>query len=59
MREFTHIAEIYGFRCYFNEHTNEVEGTNWFNDKMISLCTWIDVTFGINDGFYFKIIEKL
>lgn len=59
MKDYTHLAELYGFRCYFNEYTNEVEGTNWFNDQMISLCTWLDVKFGINDGFYLKIIEKI
>lgn len=59
MEGYTHLAELYGFRCWFNEDTNEVKGTNWFNDKMIDLMTWIDVTFEINDGFYFKIIEKL
>jgi hypothetical protein len=57
--EYTHIAELYGFRCYFNENTNEVVGTNWFNDKMIDLCTWIEQNIGLNDGFYIKIIQKL
>ncbi|MCY4781743.1 hypothetical protein ORI89_19005 [Sphingobacterium sp. UT-1RO-CII-1] len=59
MENYTHLAELYGFRCWFNEDTNEVKGTNWFNDQMISIFTWIDVTFEINDGFYIKVIERL
>ncbi|WP_282638084.1 hypothetical protein [Sphingobacterium thalpophilum] len=59
MNGFTHLAELYGFRCWFNEDTNEVKGTNWFNDKMIDIMTWIDVKFEINDGFYIKVIERL
>ena len=57
--DFTHIAEIYGFRCYFNEDTNEVKGTNWVYDKLIDLFIWIDTKFGINDGFSIKLIERL
>lgn len=59
MNEYTHLAELYGFRCWFNENTNEVRGTNWFNDQMISIMSWIDVKFEINDGFCLKVIEKL
>lgn len=58
-QEFTHIAEIYGFRCYFNDNTNDVVGTNWFNDKMIDLFVWLDLTFFENEFFKIKIIEEL
>jgi len=45
MEGYTHLAELYGFRCWFNEDTNEVRGTNWFNEQMISVMTWIDGKF--------------
>lgn len=59
MEGYTHLAELYGFRCLFNEDTNEVKGINWFNEKMIDIFIWVDVTFEISDGFYIKLIEKL
>lgn len=59
MEGYTHLAEIYGFRCWFNENTDEVRGINWFNDQMISIMTWLDTKFDINDGFYIKVIDKL
>lgn len=57
--KFTHLAELYGFRCYYNIDTHEVQGTNWFNVVMIDLFVWIDTTFLINNGFQIKIIRKL
>ena len=58
--DFTHIAELYGFKCYFNEITGDIQGTNWFNDSMIELFVWLDVSvFKINDCFEIKILEKL
>lgn len=57
--KYTHLAELYGFRCWYNDETGEVKGTNWFNEKMIDIFIWIDITFQINDGFYIKIIEEL
>ena len=59
MKSYTHIAKIYGFRCYFNEETGEVEGINWLNEKMIQLFIWIDLTFSDNEQFKIEIIEKL
>jgi hypothetical protein len=59
MKTFTHIAKIYGFKCYFNENTGEIEGTNYFTNLMIELFVWIDVTFTTNETFAIKIIEKL
>lgn len=59
-KKFTHLAEIYGFRCYFNEDTNDVKGTNWFNDIMIDLFIWLDVEIlQYNEVFKIKIIRKL
>lgn len=58
--KYTHLAELYGFRCYFNIDTNEVEGTNWFNDKMIELFIWLDVeVLQFNEYFEVKIIKEL
>lgn len=57
--KYTHLAELYGFRCWYNDDTGEVKGTNWFSEKMIDIFIWIDITFEINDGFYIKIIEEL
>lgn len=59
MKSYTHIAKIYGFKCYFNEDNGEVEGTNWLNEKMIELFVWIDLTFSDNEQFKIEIIEKL
>lgn len=57
--KYTHLAELYGFRCYFNEYTSEVEGTNWFNDKFIDIFLWIDLTFFENEYFEIKLIKEL
>lgn len=39
-RGYTHLVKFFGYRCWFNENTNEIEGVNWLNDKMIDLCTF-------------------
>lgn len=58
--KYTHLAELYGFRCYFNIDTNEIEGTNWFNNKMIDLFIWLDVeVLQFNEYFEVKIIKEL
>lgn len=59
MTEFTHLAELYGFRCYYNIHTNEVQGTNWFNDYMIELFLYLAVHVFEHEGFRLKIIKEL
>ncbi|WP_419788847.1 hypothetical protein HDF19_11990 [Mucilaginibacter sp. E4BP6] len=59
MKNYTHIAKIYGFKCYFNENTGEIEGVNWIENKLIELFVWIDVTFTSNDAFKIEILEKL
>lgn len=56
---YTHLAEIYGVRCYYNIDTDQLEGTNWFNEKLIDIFLWFDLTFEINDGFYIKLIKEL
>ncbi len=59
MEDYTHLAEIYGVRCYFNEDNNGVKGTNWINEKLIDFFVWFDTIFSMNDGFYIKLIKRL
>lgn len=59
---FTHLCKMYGFKCYVNFSDDggaEVEGTNWFNNKMIDWFAWIDSTFSINHAFPILILEEL
>jgi hypothetical protein len=59
MESYTHLAEIYGIKCYFNIDTMEVKGINWFNEHLIDVFLWIEQHFPINDAFAIKIIEEL
>lgn len=59
MEGFTHRAQLYGFNCWFNENTGDVQGTNWFNEKMIDIFIWVDINLTQNDEFKIKIIDKL
>lgn len=59
MDSFTHIAKIYGVRCYFNENTGDIEGTNWLNQKLIEMFIWIDLNLTDNEMFKIQILEKL
>lgn len=59
MQEYTHKAKLYGFPCFFNENTGDVQGSNWFNEKMIDLFIWLDLTFTSNEEFKIEILEKL
>lgn len=56
MKEYTHIAEIYGFRCFFNIHTAEVKGIGWISDKLIKFCIWFD---NIGRGYDYPILHDL
>lgn len=56
MKEFTHLAEIYGFRCYFNVHTGDAKGINWLVDKIIRFCIWYD---NIGMGGYYPILHDI
>lgn len=57
--KFTHLAKIYGIECYFNENTNELKGTNWFNNLLIDFFIWLDITFDFNEYFAIELIKKL
>lgn len=59
MSKWTHLAELYGFRCYFDELENEVVGTNKFNDILIEVFLYLDITFFDNEYFPIKIIREL
>jgi hypothetical protein len=37
----------------------DVEGTNWFNEKMIDLFIWIEHIYPFNDGFMVQIIAPI
>jgi hypothetical protein len=57
--KYTHIAKLYGFKCFFNDETMDVKGTNWFNEKMISFFIWLETIHTINEGFIIQIIEPI
>ncbi|GAB2987491.1 hypothetical protein GCM10027049_29280 [Mucilaginibacter puniceus] len=57
--KYTHIAKLYGFKCYFNEETMDVKGTTWLNDKLIDLFIWIENIYTVNEGFMIQIIEPI
>lgn len=61
MKGFTHLAELYGVRCYYNENTQEVKGVNWLNDTIIEFLVSLTEFMGISfyDGFPIKIIREL
>ena len=45
----THKVSLYGVRCYFNEDTAEICGTNWFfNLLIVPVCTLHNVIITIN-----------
>lgn len=59
-QRFTHLATIYGIKCYYNEVTQEIKGTTYFNDLLIAICIWLDVAFWYGEeGFKVKLIERL
>ena len=58
-KKYTHLAEMYGFRCYINIHTYDMEGTTVFNALMIRLCIWIEINIGVNGYFPIKLIKEL
>lgn len=63
MNNYTHIAKLYGIRCYYNIITFDVKGTNWLNRKLLDFCIWFDTiaTGGIlyRDGFEVTLIEEI
>lgn len=59
LSDYTHLAELYGFKCYYNINTSAVKGTNWFNDLMIDTFIWLDLAFFDNEYFKIKLLEQL
>lgn len=41
---YTHLVKFFGYRCYYNDNTNEITGTNWFSDKMMNICVFFYIT---------------
>jgi hypothetical protein len=57
---FTHHGKIYGFPVYITDDEDmNIQGTNWFNDKMVAIFVWLDTTFEINECFALLKGEKL
>lgn len=59
MREYTHLAKIYGIPCYFNEETMDVMGTNPFYDFLIECRIQLERVFPMKEGFYVELIKEL
>ncbi len=55
---YTTFARIYGFKCFYNEGTSDVEATNWFNKMMINLCIRFDLRFLENKAFKIVLLKK-
>ncbi len=58
-KKYTHLAEISGVKCWYNEETGEVKGTNWLRERAIDFFLWLDLSLDINDGFYIKLIKRI
>ena len=57
--KFTHLAKIYGFKCYFNIDNHEVKGTNWFNDMAIFIFAYLATEVFNHEGFRIELIREL
>ena len=58
-QRYTHLAKIYGFKCYYNTYSAQYKGINWFNDKMIKLLRYLDASLTDHEYFSIKIIKEL
>lgn len=59
-RGFTHHGKIYGVPIFLTDDEDmNIEGTNWFNDLLVSAFVWLDTTFEINEAFAVLKGEKL
>jgi hypothetical protein len=57
---FTHHGKIYGVPIYLTDDEDmNIEGTNWFNDKLVSFFVWFDTNFTQNEVFAISKGEKL
>lgn len=56
---YTHLAKIYGIKCYYNVYAAKYKGTNWINDKMIKLLKYLDGNLTDYEYFSIKIIKEL
>lgn len=60
MKKYTHYAKFYGIPCYFNADTDELDGRNWFYEKLLLVAIWIESNFPSNDyGFPIKITGEI
>jgi len=61
-------VSFWGVRCYLNEITGELQGINWFNEKLISVAVFFhNLMSGITNffipeweqpGFRFRILKR-
>lgn len=57
---YTHLAKFYGIPCYFNENTDELDGRNWFYDKLLIIAIGIEMLFPSNpNGFPIQITKEI
>lgn len=49
---YTHHGKLYGVPVYITDDEDmNVIGTNWFNDRLVSIFILLDMTFEINECF--------
>ncbi len=61
INRFTHYA-AYPFLgmhipCYYHELTENIEGRNWFYDRLLEIAVWYDFEF--SDGFRFWVGPRI
>lgn len=60
MEQYTHYAKFYGIPCYFNEHTDELDGRNLIYDKLLIIAIFIELIIPSNpNGFPIQITGKI
>lgn len=60
MGKYTHYAKFYGIPCYWNEHTDELDGRNLIYDRLLLVAIWIERNFPSNpNGFPIQITGEI
>lgn len=61
----THKVSLYGIRCYFDEYSSTIWGTNWFWDLLLPIVVRIHIIFVYfipaedgDEGFPLRILEE-
>lgn len=54
----THLVSLYGIKCYLNKDTEDIIGTNWFNNFLLGIILkWFFKIFP-NKTLNIKILEE-